>query len=536
MSAKPQAIDPAILAKFKDRRWRLANLYKIEDKQGHEVLFKPNSVQLQVDSNLHTRNLILKSRQHGITTWACLRSLDTALFRANTSCGIVAHTKEDALKFFRNKVLFAYDRLPEFLRSAIPPTRRDMNGELVLANGSRIVVGTSLRSGTYQRVHVSELGPMVAKYPQRAVETISGTLNAVPVDGIVTIESTAEGAYGEFYTMANRAESLDRQIRAGTADLTALDYRFFFLSWWEDPTNVMHEPVFLSAAMQDYFLKIEAETGARLTDAQKWWYAKKSEEQDESMWSQFPSTPDEAFKASTEGSYFGRLIDKAEREGRIGKVPFIPGIPVNTFWDIGRSDSTAIWFHQQVGPWNHFIQYLEHAGEGASYYARELQRIQNEFGYVYGKHYLPHDAEVKDWSNGDNDARADVLEKLGVKPIITVDRIQALHEGIDMVRQALPRCRFDAKLCGELKPGSGRGGLQSLRGYQKEWNERAQDWGSMPRHPHWANHGADAFRQFAQGYKSRTTDAPPPDSRDNRHTGRERARMGSGGVPRWRTA
>lgn len=536
MSAKPQAIDPAILAKFKDRRWRLANLYKIEDKQGHEVLFKPNSVQLQVDSNLHTRNIILKSRQHGITTWACIRALDTALFRSNTACGIVADTKENAEKFFRNKILFAYDRLPEFLRSAIPPTRRDMNGELVLANGSRIVVGTSLRTGTYQRVHVSELGPMVAKYPQRAVETISGTLNAVPVDGIVTIESTAEGAYGQFFKMCQRAMQTDRLIRAGQAELSQLDYKFFFLAWYEDDTNVLYENVFIPPAMVEYFEKVEAETGYRLKPEQKAWYVKKLEEQEDAMWSQFPSTPDEAFKSSVQGSYFGNLLNKAEIDGRIGKVPFIPGIPVYTFWDIGRNDSTAIWFMQQVGPWFHFIDFYEHSGEGAAFYANVLQKKAAEKGYTYGRHYLPHDAEVTDWSNGDNEARADVLEKLGVKPIVVVERIQNLGEGIDMVRQVLPRCRFDKDNCtAETIPGSGQGGLQALRAYRKSWNERGQCWSDIPFHD-WASNGADAFRQFAQGYKSRTTDAPPPDSRDNRHTGRERARMGSSGVPRWRTA
>lgn len=518
-------------AKLKSRAWRLRNLYWIKDKAGNRVRFEPNSSQEALERGLHNRTTIVKARQRGITTWACIRALDTALFRSNTACGLVAHTKLDALKFFRNKVIYAYENLPQWLREARPITRQDLNGEVVFANGSSIVVGTSLRSGTYQWIHVSELGPMHTLSPIRAAETVSGTLNAISPDGIVTIESTAEGAHGPFYDITSRALRKDRLVRAGADTLSKMDYKVFFIGWYDDETNVLHEDVHVPPAMMDYFAKVEAEMGVQLRPDQRAWYVKKSEEQGDKMWSQFPSTPDEAFKASIEGSYYGPKMARAELEGRITKLPFIPGIPVNTFWDIGRNDTTAIWFHQQVGAWHHFIDFFEDSGEGAEFYAGKLAEFRETKGYVYGKHFLPHDAEVADWSISGNKTRAQILEGLNVKPLVVVPRIDNVLDGIDMVRQVLPMCRFDAEKCGEDKPGSGRGGLPSLRAYRKEWNERGQCWGTMPLHD-WASNGADAFRQFAQGYKTATTQ--PNTGTTDRSREKKRASGSTQTVPRWK--
>lgn len=244
------------------------------------------------------------------------------------------------------------------------------------------------------------------------------------------------------------------------------------------------------------------------------------------MYLEYPSTPEEAFWVSSEGAYFAKLVAKAEMEGRICNLPFIPGLPVNTFWDIGRNDTNAIWFHQEVGAWHHFINYFEASGEGASFYAHKLQEFQQKFGYVYGKHYLPHDAAVTDWSEGENKTRAEVLADLGVKPNETVPRIAVVNEGIEMVRQALPRCRFDRVKCGETEPGSGRGGIPALRAYKKAYNLQAQVFSSTPYHD-WSSNGADAFRQFAQGYETalpkRLRKEPDP-------------RRAGPGTPRWMTA
>jgi hypothetical protein len=312
----------------------------------------------------------------------------------------------------------------------------------------------------------------------------------------VTIESTAHGRGGEFHKMCTRARSLENMVAAGTAQMTRLDYKFHFFPWFQDVANRLDPAgVPISRDLAEYFDKLEAEHGIKLSAEQKAWYAKKSEEQGEKMKREHPSTPDEAFEAAIEGAYYGKELTRAEKEGRICDLPIIPGVPVNTFWDIGHSDTTAIWFHQRVGAWHHFIDYYENSGEQASHYARELVKL----GYHYGKHYVPHDGANTDWSASGNKTRAQVLQELLPGEVVKVERIENIQDGIDMVRQGFARCRFDRTRCGETKPGSGRGGLPALAGYQKKWNETTSTWHDYPLH-NWASNGADAFRQWAQGF------------------------------------
>jgi hypothetical protein len=103
----------------------------------------------------------------------------------------------------------------------------------------------------------------------------------------------------------------------------------------------------------------------------------------------------------------------------------------------------------------------------------------------------------------DTRTRKEVVEDGKIGKVDVVKRIEVLNDGIEMTRQMLSRCRFDATRCGENPVGSGRGGLQSLRAYRTEFDEKTQTWGITPMKS-WANHGADALRQCAQGF-----DAPP---------------------------
>ena len=123
-------------------------------------------------------NAILKARQLGFTTFIQLFMLDAAVFNKNVRAGTIAHNLLDAQTIFRDKVKFPYDQLPETVRASVP-TITDSATELVLANNSSIRVGTSLRSGTLQYLHVSEYGKLCAKYPEKAREVRTGALNTV---------------------------------------------------------------------------------------------------------------------------------------------------------------------------------------------------------------------------------------------------------------------------------------------------------------------------------------------------------------------
>lgn len=188
-----------------------------------------------------------------------------------------------------------------------------------------------------------------------------------------------------------------------------------------------------------------------------------------------------AFDAPNSGSYYGKLLTAAEADGRIGTIPHNPGLPVVTAWDLGVDDATAIWFVQAVPGGFHVIDYLEDSGEGAEHYARLLKAKP----YTYDRHHLPHDVEHRDWGSGRS--RRDVLESLGVRPLVS-GRQAPVADGINAVRMLLPRCRFDARAC--------EAGLKALRGYRREWNDAAGTWRANPLHD-WSSHGADAFREFA---------------------------------------
>ncbi|WP_449425950.1 DNA packaging protein, partial [Rhodanobacter lindaniclasticus] len=451
-------------ALLRDRGWRLSHLYWITDKWGKVVRFVPNAVQELFLAGFHNRNIVLKSRQHGITTLAAILALDTAIFRRHTTCGLVMHKKEDADKVFSGKILFAYERLPDWLRQTVRIVRRDMNGELEFSNGSKIYVSLSHRSGTLQFLHVSEYGPMGAFYPLRAQEVKTGALNTLAPDSIVTIESTAHGRIGDYYQMCQRAMQLSKMVAAGTAllDEDGLQVPFFRLvagprerhrpdrrATGAGPRGLLHQAVgrgrHCAGAGAEGLVREEVRGAGRQDEA---------------------GTPLHAgggVRAGDRRRVLRSRTGQADQQLRLCDLPIIPGVPVNTFWDIGMSDTTSIWFHQAVGPWHHFIDFYEMSGEQAEHYARVLLAR----GYVYGKHFLPHDGVNTDWSSTGNLTRAQVLQKLLPGTVELVERIDVKQDAIDMARQALARSRFDRVRCGENPPGSGRGGFPALQAYRK---------------------------------------------------------------------
>lgn len=210
MSGYPLPTDEKALAEFladPEKRLFSGALYKImikgDDKIGADgsieegdsfvLPFKPNRAQKRFIRRLWHRNLILKARQLGFTTLIAIMWLDHALFNGDQRCGIIAQDREAAEAIFRDKVKFAYTNLPDEIRERFP-LARDSATELLFAhNNSSVRVATSMRSGTIHRLHVSEFGKICAKFPDKAQEVVTGSIPAVPTNGILVIESTAEG-------------------------------------------------------------------------------------------------------------------------------------------------------------------------------------------------------------------------------------------------------------------------------------------------------------------------------------------------------
>lgn len=201
-----------------------------------------------------------------------------------------------------------------------------------------------------------------------------------------------------------------------------------------------------------------------------------------------------SFQGAVIGSYYGKQMAAARKEGRITRVPHETGLEVYTFWDLGVDDSMTIWFMQFIGRETRVIDYYENSGMGLAHYAKILK----EKPYTYGDHYMPHDAKVREMSAGEHaKKRSEVAEDLGIRPIITVVRprnTDAVLTGIEAARNALGSCWFDEVKC-QL-------GISALEGYKSEYDEEKKVMKNTPFHD-WTSHGADAFRTFAMGYRHR---------------------------------
>lgn len=480
-----------MLHNLKNPLYRLNNLYYITDKTGKKVKFNMTAEQLEYWQNEHNRNIILKARQLGFTTQVCIIQLDKALFESD-KCALIAHTLHDAKRLFREKVKFAYDNLPKAIRLA-NPIKIETKDELVFDNGGSITVSTSFRGGTLQRLHISEFGKICAKYPDKAREIVTGAFEAVPMGGKITLESTAEGRQGYFYEYSQMAEKL----ALANATLTAQDWRFFFFAWWQNKDYQMpKQPI--CERLTAYFDGLEAKYGITLSDEQKSWYASKERTLGDDMKREYPSIPAEAFAQSIEGAYYAKQFSFLYANNRIAGLPDNDHLPIDTYWDLGVSDSTTIWFIRQVGDEYHVVDYYENSGEGLNHYFKVLK----DKGYNYDKHIAPHDIDNRQL--GANRAKSlrelasDGYEIDGRIYRISFDvvpRTSNVNEDIEKVRQILPKCAFDSLKCEQ--------GIKALESYRKEWNDKLGVWRDRPLHD-WSSHGADAFRYFAV-YQNRPT-------------------------------
>ena len=219
-------------------------------------------------------------------------------------------------------------------------------------------------------------------------------------------------------------------------------------------------------------------------------------------------------KAVLDGAIYANEILAATTAKRFTKVPYDPTKPVHTFWDLGRADKTSIWFAQIVGFEFRLIDFYENRGHALGHYLevlkeRALPVEQGGKGYVYGEHWLPHDArnellasertiEQQMWTAG---------HRVRITPRLTV------AAGIDAARKIFARCWFDEEACAD--------GLQALRNYRFDVDPNTQAFSKAPLHD-WASHAADAFRYFAIGIAEPREDDPPVDGPNDVYARRRR--------------
>lgn len=482
---------------FTYKWFRLNTLYFIKNKQGKKTQFKPNVEQEQFYLEQHGRDVILKARQLGFTTFKMISDLDDCLFVENFSAGCICHNLEDAKDIFRNKIKFAYQNINDEFKDVLasigyplPSPVNDKDNGYVFDNGSSVKVSVSYRGGTLQSLHISEFGKICKKFPDKAKEIVTGAFESVAAGNVLTIESTAEGKEGYFYQYCQDAKKLKDMGKKPSV----LDFNFHFFGWWSRPEYSIDGDI--AEQLHKYFNELEHKYGIPLDDGQKAWYTAKWKVLGDDMKREYPSTPKEAFEQSIEGAYYAQQFASVYKDGRI-----VHGMnssydnkgEVNTVCDIGIGDSTAIWFYRLVGREVHVVHYHENSGESLGYYIKYIQDKLDKEGWSMGKNYGPHDMNNREFASKGKTRKE--LAKEGVEyggktysMIFDIVPKLSIDDGIQAARSILSRCVFDEV--------STEQGVKCLESYRKEWNEKLGCWRNAPLHD-WSSHGADAFRYLA---------------------------------------
>jgi len=478
-------------AQLADREWRIDNLYWIKNKEGVPIPFKRNAAQRFYSANEWFRDTILKSRKLGFSTYIGIDMLDQCLFASNTQADIIDQTQDDAedkLGILR----FAYERLPPLIREACW-LDKDNSSELVFANKSSAGAGISSRGGTPQILHVSEYGPISAANPRKAREIKTGSITSVPKSGKIRVESTAKGTSGEFFDLVKAGE----QIKALGQRLTPLDFKLHFFGWYMDPDNRLPiNMVHIPHDMREYFDELRTKHGIVLDGEQQAWYVKTREFLGpDDMKAEQPSTPAECFFASLEGAYFKTEMNQARRDGRVGKpVPYDNSRPVHTYWDLGNDGNMFIGFFQTDGIRHRHIDAARGETAGLGDGLRILQEKAMTRGFRYGKHYGPHDLQVRDWTSmkaGQITAptRKEVAADHGVE-FLVVPRVGDKADAIEAGRRFINSSWFCSEYAGEL--------VECLDNYTRKWDKNNSRWLGEPA-KNGFDHGADAYMQAAMG-------------------------------------
>lgn len=197
-----------------------------------------------------------------------------------------------------------------------------------------------------------------------------------------------------------------------------------------------------------------------------------------------------SFEAAVKGAIYAKELEAARSSGRIGRVPVDPVLPVDTDWDLGVGDSTAIWFSQSLRSGEiRLIDYYEASGEGLPHYVQVLKSK----GYTYGKHWAPFDIQVRELGSGRS--RLETAASLGIRFLIAPQ--VPLEDGVHAARMLFPKCWFDETRCAR--------GLEALQHYRWDYNNRLHEFKPTPLHD-WASHAADGWRYLALRQKAPTVE------------------------------
>ena len=188
-----------------------------------------------------------------------------------------------------------------------------------------------------------------------------------------------------------------------------------------------------------------------------------------------------SWTAAIKGAIYAHILLELRKSERIGVYPYDPGYPVDTFWDLGMDDKTAIWFVQRKKDGNYYyIDYYEESGKGIEHYWKKLQ----ELPYAYGRHVWPHDGNVKELGTGVT--RKETASSLGLK--VEIQKRQNVPDQIQAGKRRLALSFFNESRTAR--------GIECLENYQRAWDSKRQIYKETPEHD-WSSHGSSSFNYSA---------------------------------------
>jgi hypothetical protein len=496
-----------------DPRQRLRVLYAVQPKKKPVCHFTPRPEQERLLDRFWYLNYILKSRKIGFSTLLELLGSDFCGFNKDYRALVIDESIEkgkDKIEMARlawSQIGLRAPGLDDQERRALHSylhanfgidPKKDNAESLTWKNGSTLRVTTSSRGGNPHFLHVSELGPIALDKPKKAAEIRSGAFESIADGNIATIETTHKGGqFGVAYELCKLAMQSPPRER-----MTSQDFQFHFFPWYVDLGNQLRlpdGPFFLPDHIIRYFDDL-AKRGLLFTDEQKLWYSKKAERLGADMLKEQPTTPEEALNSPVDGAIYGDRIQELRSLGRVNQdFGYDPLYPVHTFWDVGRSDSTAIWAIQLRGPDILVLDWYENEGEDYSHYCGVIRDWKARYRSL-SSCFLPHDCAHKVFgakisvADRIKTALTDLRLKIEVLPV-TPNKWDGINEVRRLLKMAVfhRRCCESRKLNGEDKPA----GIAHLEHYRKRVNVAGGVGKEEPVHD-LHSHSADAFRTFAE--------------------------------------
>lgn len=466
--------------------WRMNNLYTITRKDGSIGIFKMNLAQhiVYARTRLHPRVLILKSRQQGISTFWLVSYFDDCIFGTNFSIGMMAQGEAEATALFE-RTKFLWDSLDPGIKQFLNIKQtKDNTKELAFSNNSKIFIRLSFRSTTLQRLHVSEFGKIANQFPKRARETKTGTLQALAPGLTGVIESTAEGR-NEFMFMWDAAI-----LAKESGNMAPKDFYPIFLSWLDDPdcSSDVYQPD--TDISMKYFAELSEKYQLEPTQNQRNFWIIQYRELGPDIYQEYPATPEEAFRATRDGSFWAKLYNTHI----LTKKRLVPSLHdealfTDVHFDLGVDDYCVMGFVEWFRGDYRLVDEHFDSGYGIKHYLKKAQDMYPNIRYMY----FPHDIAVRELGSEDKNGKArsrlDIVreELRGTGIIAKVVPRSPIADGIENVRRMIPKLWIDTK-CAYF--------VSCILNYSKEYDDRLRVFKNTPVHDEYS-HGADVLRSIA---------------------------------------